>query len=80
MNVWTDVMLFVGKLHSAHLFQIDSEFVLSNATPFTHEDWNQEAGGGVKCVNIVKSNAITQQELNLRRHELIGFQHLPWKR
>ena len=57
VNLWTDVMLFVGKLHSAHLFQIDSEFVLSNATPFTHEDWNQEAGGGVKCVNIVKSNA-----------------------
>ena len=41
----------------------------------------QEAGGGAKCVNIVKFKAKTQQELNLRRHELIiGFQHLPWKR
>ena len=30
-------MLFVGKLPSAHLFQIDSEFVLSNATPATHK-------------------------------------------
>ena len=40
MNLWTDVMLFVGKLHSAHLFQIDSELVLSNATPATqdHQD------------------------------------------
>ena len=53
--------LIVGKLHSAHLFQIDSELVLSNVTPATQEsrrsckDWNQEAGGGVKCVNIVKS-------------------------
>ena len=35
VNLWTDVMLFVGKLHSAHLFQIDSELVLSNATPAT---------------------------------------------
>ena len=30
-------MLLVGKLRSAHLFQIDSEFVLSNATPATHK-------------------------------------------
>ena len=30
-------MLFVGKLHSAHLFQIDSELVLSYATPATQE-------------------------------------------
>ena len=37
VNLWTDVMLFVGKLHSAHLFQIDSEFVLSNATLATHK-------------------------------------------
>ena len=45
------------------------------------QNWDQEAGGGVKCVNIVKFKAKTQQELNLRRHELIiGFQHLPWKR
>ena len=35
MNLWTDVMLFVGKLHSAHLFQIDSDLVLSDATPAT---------------------------------------------
>ena len=28
-----DVMLFVGKLHSAHLFQIESDLVLCNATP-----------------------------------------------
>ena len=35
VNLWTDVMLFVGKLHSARLFQIDSELVLSNATPAT---------------------------------------------
>ena len=28
MNLWTDVMLFVGKLHSARLFQIDSELEL----------------------------------------------------
>ena len=27
-----DVMLFVGKLHRAHLFQIDSDLVLSDAT------------------------------------------------
>ena len=78
-------MLFVGKLHSARLFQIDSELVLSNATPSTQElrqSWIRlETGGGVKCVNIVKFKAKTQQELNLRRHELIiGFQHLPWKR
>ena len=26
---------------------------------------------------IVKSYAKTQQELNLRRHDQIGFQHLP---
>ena len=32
MNLLTDVTLFVGKLYSAHLFQIDSELVLSNAT------------------------------------------------
>ena len=37
VNLLADVMLFVGKLHSAHLFQIDSEFVLSNATPATHK-------------------------------------------
>ena len=59
-------MLFVGKLHSAHLFQIDSELVLSNATPSTQElrqSWIRlETGGGVKCVNIVKSNAITLPE------------------
>jgi len=30
-----DVMLFVGKLHSAYLFQIDSDLVLSDATPST---------------------------------------------
>ena len=35
VNLLTDVMLFVGKLHSAHLFQIDSELLLSNATPAT---------------------------------------------
>ena len=66
MNLLTDVMLFVGKLHSAHLFQIDSELVLSNATPSTQElrqSWIRlETGGGVKCVNIVKSNAITLPE------------------
>ena len=37
VNLLTDVMLFIGKLHSAHLFQIDSELVLSNATPATQE-------------------------------------------
>ena len=37
VNLLTDVMLFVGKLHSAHLFQIDSELLLSNATPATQE-------------------------------------------
>ena len=30
-----DVMLFVGKLHSDHLFQIDSDLVLSDARPAT---------------------------------------------
>ena len=39
VNLWTDVMLFVGKLHSARLFQIDSELVLSNATLAT-QGWN----------------------------------------
>ena len=29
------LMLFVGKLHNAHLFQIDSDLVLSNVTPAT---------------------------------------------
>ena len=37
VNLLTDVMLFVGKLHSAHLFQIDSELVLGNAALATHK-------------------------------------------
>ena len=37
VNLLTDVMLFVGKSHSAHLFQIDSELLLSNGTP-AHKD------------------------------------------
>ena len=49
-----------------------------NDQDWVGKDWNQEAG--VLTLSSLTSNAKTQQELNLRRHELIGFQHLPWKR
>ena len=46
-----------------------------NDQDWVGKDWNQEAG--VLTLSSLTSYAKTQQELNLRRHDQIGFQHLP---
>ena len=47
-------MLFVGKLHSTYLFQIDSDLVLSNATP---------AAGHTRIKNELDKIGIKKQEV-----------------
>ena len=74
-------MLFVGNSQSGHLFQwpcvVQQEVSREGDAGQTRSKTMLDKIGAKKqeVEQIVKSYAKTQQELNLRRHDQIGFQH-----
>ena len=80
-NLLADVVLFLGKLHSGHFFQwpcvVQQDASREGEARQTRVKAKLDKIGTKK--QIVKSDAKIQQEFNLRRHDQIWFQHLPWR-
>ena len=83
MKLLAYVVLFVGKLHSDHLFQwpfvVQQDALREGDAGQTGIKTKLDKIGTKKqeVEQIVRVLCWTQQEMNLPRHDQIGFQHLP---